>query len=298
MMSFQIRSSIAAAIVLAGLTAGEAVAQPGGFLSGTDIQFNAGQSVQPIFDGWTRNADGSYQLHFGYLNRNYVEEIHVPVGPDNMLEPAGPDRGQPTYFYTRFNRRLFSVTVPRDFGKGEVVWTLKTNGRTEKAVGWLQPEWEIEGSAGSEKTKNVAPAITVAPPTAPVALSAKLPLTAKVSDDGLPKPGKPRVGGNSENPPAFRPDSKHTPPVNVPTVQRTRPVRLQGLSVAWRVWRGPGAVTFEPATLPVKDGQAATTATFSKPGEYVLRAIANDSAATTVQDIKVVVTDGAASSGP
>jgi hypothetical protein len=296
-MSFQTRSVIAVAVALVGLAAGEATAQPGGLLSGTDIQFNSGQSVQPIFDGWTRNADGSYQLHFGYLNRNYVEELHVPVGADNTVEPAGPDRGQPTYFYTRFNRRLFSVTVPRDFGKGEIVWTLKTNGKTEKAVGWLQAEWEIEGSAGTEKTKNVAPAITVAAPAAPVTLSTKLPLTAKVTDDGLPPPGKARVGGTSENPPAFRPDSKHTPPVNVPSVQRAPRSRIPGLSVAWRVWRGPAGVTFEPAALAVKDGQASTTATFKKPGEYVLRAIANDSAATTIQDIKVVVT-AVSSSGP
>ena len=75
-------------------------AQPRGVASvpefSSDILFNSGQPVQPIFEGWTRNADGSYQFHFGYLNRNHVEEIHVPVGAGNSMQPDGPDHGQPT----------------------------------------------------------------------------------------------------------------------------------------------------------------------------------------------------------
>jgi hypothetical protein len=69
---------------------------------------------------------------------------------------------------------------------------------------------------------------------------------------------------------------------------------VTGLSVAWLVWRGPAAVNFEPAVVPVKDGRAVVNATFSKPGEYVLRARATDSVATTVRDIKVVVSDSGA----
>src|SRR5262245_30829254 len=147
-----------------------------------EIQFNSGQSVQPIFDGWTKNPDGSYELHFGYLNRNYVEHVHAPLGPDNMVEPGGPDRGQPTFFYPRFNHRMFSVTVPRDFGtKREIVWTLKTHGATLRAVAWLQPEWEIELYPGAARpgadSKNVPPTITVDPPSSPVRLADRLALT-------------------------------------------------------------------------------------------------------------------------
>ena len=46
-------------------------------------RFDRGQDVQPIFEGWTRNNDGSYLFHFGYLNRNYREQPSVEVGPDN-----------------------------------------------------------------------------------------------------------------------------------------------------------------------------------------------------------------------
>ncbi len=39
----------------------------------------------------------------------------IPVGPNNNIEPGGPDRGQPTFFYTRTNRNLFTVNVPKDW---------------------------------------------------------------------------------------------------------------------------------------------------------------------------------------
>lgn len=290
--------------LLVGLAAHDARAQPPGVDSvpefSTEIAFNSGQSVQPIFEGWTRKQDGSYLFHFGYLNRNYVEHIHVPVGAGNSIEPAGPDRGQPSYFYPRFNRLLFSVSVPADFGNRELVWTLTVHGRTERAIGWLKTEWEIDALAGAAGlpsgggSRNVAPEITV---TAPPSLTApgSVKLIAGVTDDGLPPPRKPRVGGTSENPPAFRfPDGgAPTAPVNVPQARpRPRP-RLQGLSVSWLVWRGPGHVTFQPQASEVADGQTVTVATFQKPGEYVVRAVASDSQATTPYDVKVVVGDPA-----
>jgi hypothetical protein len=269
-----------------------------------EIQYNSGQTVQPIFDGWTRNPDGSYELHFGYLNRNYVEQLHVPIGPENAVEPGGTDRGQPTFFYRRFNHRVFSVTVPRDFGKkDEVVWTLTTQGKTERAVGWLQPEWEIEefpGAARDPKNTepNQAPAITVAAATS-ATVSAPLTLTADVTDDGLPKPRKPRTGGTSENPPTFRlPPGSPGAPTNVPSITAPPRPRINALSVTWVVFRGPAAVEFEPAALAVKDGKAVVTATFTKPGEYVVRASANDTAMTTTRDIKVTVTDTRPQSRP
>ena len=58
--------------------------------------------------------------------------------------PGGPDRGQPTYFYPRRNRFHFKVRVPADFGKKELVWTLTTQGQTEKAYATLIPEYIID----------------------------------------------------------------------------------------------------------------------------------------------------------
>lgn len=290
-LSFLIVTFVASA--LAGAQSRE------GLLSG-NIKYNSGQSVQPIFEGWTRDADGSYQLYFGYLNRNHVEEVLVPVGPDNKIEPGGPDRGQPTYFYTRFNRQLFSVTVPADWGKKEVVWTLVVHGQSERAVGWLRPDWEIApphsgvGSGrGGESAKNRPPTLTVEA-AARVAVTAPLTLTATVTDDGLPPArGRGGRGGASANrPPAFdNPDFKATPPVNVPQVERPAPPRVEGrLQLSWFVWRGPAAVTFAPPAASADAGPAVVSASFSRPGEYVLRARVTDSAATTLRDVKVVVT--------
>ena len=297
-MSTNGRRLTQAVMVLLLLGASEARAQPRDVLLGGGIKFNSGQNVQPIFDGWSRNPDGSFALHFGYMNRNYVEELHVPIGPENMVEPAGPDRGQPTYFYTRFNRMAFSVTVPRDFGlKREVVWTVTVRGRTEQAVGWLQAEWEIDPAnprgADETATKNKPPTIAVESP-APLALPARLTLTARVADDGLPAPGKKKVGGQSENPPGFRfPGPISSAPVNVPQVEPPARPRVTGLSVAWIVYRGPAGAVFEPAVAAPKDGQAVVTATFSKPGEYVLRARATDTILNAFQDVKVTVRDSA-----
>jgi hypothetical protein len=277
-------------------------AQADGLLSG-NIKYNSGQTVQPIFEGWTKNADGSYQFFFGYLNRNHVEELAIPVGADNRIEPGGPDRGQPAYFYTRFNRQLFSVTVPADWGKKELIWTLVTRGKLERAVAWLRPDWEIAPPGRSGDAKNQPPAMTLAAPdlkagpgTSPrTALSAPLTLTATITDDGLPVPRPPargaRGGGNANRPPAFdNSEFKATTPVNVPQVERpVRPRATGRLPVEWFVWRGPAGVSFNPPAAGADAGPAVVTASFSTPGEYVLRARASDSAATSVQDIKVIV---------
>jgi hypothetical protein len=53
-----------------------------------------------------------------------------------------------------------------------------------------------------------------------VSVPGPLTLTARVTDDGLPPPAKPRVGGNSENPPTFRPEAAATAPINLPQIQR------------------------------------------------------------------------------
>ena len=49
--------------------------------------------MSPAFEGWERDADGTRYFVFGYMNRNWEEEIDVPVGPDNNIEPGGPDHG-------------------------------------------------------------------------------------------------------------------------------------------------------------------------------------------------------------
>ena len=77
-------------------------------------KFNSGQDIQPYFEGWIKNADGSFDMVFGYFNRNWQEELAIPAGPDNLVEPGGPDRGQPTYFLPRRQGWVYRVRVPRE----------------------------------------------------------------------------------------------------------------------------------------------------------------------------------------
>src|SRR5256885_1967133 len=93
-------------------------------------KFKSGQDVVPYFEGWIHNKDGSFDLVFGYFNRNWEEELAIPAGADNIVEPGGPDRAQPTYFLARRQGWVYRVRVPSDFGKGVVTWTIRANGKT------------------------------------------------------------------------------------------------------------------------------------------------------------------------
>src|SRR3989442_15855709 len=114
------------------------------------IRHNSGQNVVPVFEGWERNPDGTFNLLFGYMNRNYAEEPEIPIGPDNNFSPGPADQGQATHFYPRRQQFMFKVKVPADFGKTELVWTLTRNGQTEKAYGTLMMEEQITDVVISE----------------------------------------------------------------------------------------------------------------------------------------------------
>ena len=60
---------------------------------GTQESFSSGQNIAPVYEGWEQGADGSFTLVFGYFNRNWEEEIDLPVGADNTIDPADPIRG-------------------------------------------------------------------------------------------------------------------------------------------------------------------------------------------------------------
>lgn len=266
-----------------------------------NFKFNSGQSVQPAFEGWSKNPDGSFNLHFGYLNRNWVQELSIPVGPNNSIEPGGPDRGQPTFFYTRTQRNLFTVVVPKDWGKKELVWTLTANGKTEKAFGWLQPEWEIDPAGGAatggqtspELVGNKPPSIDIAPP-ATVTVGQQVALSANVTDDGIPKPAapkKPAVG--QETPPGLVATSDT--PTNLPDLAPSRGNAggaggVRGPFLTWQIFRGPANAEFESRNIQVKDGKAPSVVRFTTPGEYVLLGRASDRVLFTDKQVKITVT--------
>src|SRR5206468_2165957 len=103
-----------------------------------------GQSITPSFEGWFQNPDGTFSMSFGYLNRNFKEELDIPVGPNNKIEPGPDDQGQPTHFNTRRHTGVFTVIVPKDFGTKKLTWTITAHGQTISIPGHLRPEWKID----------------------------------------------------------------------------------------------------------------------------------------------------------
>jgi hypothetical protein len=266
------------AAVLALSAASSSAAQtPTGIRDWDDgIKYTRGQNIVPVFEGWVANPDGTFSLIFGFWNRNWEETVFIPIGPDNRIEPGGPDRGQPTVFTPRRGKNLFEIVVPKDFGKQEVVWTINTRGKTEKAFGALVNQevltrrmvmaggsLSINAAAGNddvgdEADPNKPPSVTINP-VPPVAVPGPATLVAAVSDDGL----------------------------GVARGREARPVR-----VAWSLYRGPTFVAFERSdeTLSPTGGKATTTVRFKAPGTYVLRATATDSGGLAInKDVTVVV---------
>ena len=99
--------------------------------------YRKGQYIEPAYEGWEENADGSFSFIFGYQNENWEEELDVAVGENNFFSPGLEDRGQPTHFLPRRNRFTFKVQVPADWGDKELTWTVTANGVTRVAFATL-----------------------------------------------------------------------------------------------------------------------------------------------------------------
>lgn len=250
----------------AGLTAAAAAAllaaAPNAFAQPTMAPTRAsGQTVTPAFEGWYKNADGTFSLSFGYFNRNAKETLDVPVGANNFFTPGPADRGQPAHFEPRRHWGVFAVVVPKALALGEkVTWTLIVRGDTMRIPGHMRANWQIdalEGEAGSNRPPLVRFAADgpegsgpggIAGPGTTAKVGAPLELKVWVSDDGRTR-GSVAGSGRGSAP-----------------------------QLRWFKHSGPGEVTFaNAAPRPTGDaGLATTTATFSAPGDYVLRVRAND----------------------
>jgi hypothetical protein len=223
-----------------------------------DPSHDTGQSVTGGFEGWFQNSDGSYSLLVGYLNRNNKETLEIPVGPNNHIDPGGPDMGQPTTFLPRRQWGVFTIKVPKDFGEKKLTWTITANGHTTTIPLNLNPLWVVTPykDAGIGNTPPVlkfepgGQSFTGPPMGMAKTFDAKtkdpLPLTVWITDDMVRPPEAAPRGG-------------------------------RGLAVVWSKFRGPGAVTFANVRPNVEaDGKTSTTATFAAPGEYIIRGQAND----------------------
>ena len=231
-----------------------------------------GASVTGAFEGWFYNRDGSRSFLIGYYNRNSQQELDIPIGPNNRIEPGGPDMGQPTHFLPGRQWGMFAVPAPKDFKPTDsYIWTLTANGETASIPLRLLPDYVM--SPFSEiSVGNTPPVIgfeqngrTVQGPLASIAaapartasVSAPLALTIWANDD-----------------------MKYTSGTGAPMSTPRPPV-----SVRWSKYRGPGTVTFDKARPEVEklsageggfSGKAVTNVKFGEAGDYTLHVTAND----------------------
>ena len=296
-----------------------------------ELMFLRGEIVSPAYEGWWPNDDGSFTLFFGYMNTNWEQEFEVPIGPDNYftltepgglddleqeaLDPAVADQGQPEHFYPRRNPFLFTVRAPGDFGDKEWVWTLTTQGKTNRAYGLLSTDYRIDpqvmstevggnfGSLDDRLRTHLSPELEVeGDKHRSVRTGEPLTLVAFANDP--------------DNFPARREDRGRLPETleELYTVPRTgTPGAAPGLRFSWIVYRGPARhVSFAPLQMktwmdtrvwsnspwsppqripePPADGLWVAEVTFEEPGEYVLRAVASDGSAFTYENVIVTVT--------
>ena len=237
----------------------------------------SGESVAPMFNGWIRNADGSVEMIFGFANQNREAVVDIPLGANNFIEPAQFDGVQPTHFpvYQRpgfvglQERGIFSVVVPAEMADTEVVWTLTSGGKTWSVPG-RATSTAYEMSAGDRALGTLKPAIRFSE-NGPVS-------------DGMEGVYAPRI------------NAKVGEPVNLTAYIQDRGVRAQypenekmyySLGTYWVTHQGPTAAKFSKQTISGRErdragGEGArgdnnpweevtTEATFSEPGDYVIR---------------------------
>jgi hypothetical protein len=207
------------------------------------------------------------------MNRNWEEEIDVPVGPANGFSPGDLDRGQPTRFLPRRNRFIFRVKVPPAFAASdELIWTLTTNGRTEKAWATLRVDYKLDdvvkasetgalgaGSSSPEIRANKPPIVTVVgEKTLRAKVGEPLTLTAIVTDDGVPKSRSgqalPSAAARNRSQEGGSGEGESTAPRRNPLLlppARVTVGKNVGLHHAYYVYRGTGAVAFSPSQIKV-----------------------------------------------
>src|SRR5262245_51124629 len=105
-------------------------------------QFGAG--ITGSYEGWFKNDDGSFSFLVGYLNRNRAQEVDVPIGPNNRIEPGGPDLGQPTHFLPGRHVGMFVVIVPKEFTlQQRLTWTITVNGQSNSVPFRLHNDYNV-----------------------------------------------------------------------------------------------------------------------------------------------------------
>lgn len=229
---------------------------------------DSGQSVIGALEGWYQNKDGTYSFLVGYFNRNKLQATDIAVGPNNRIEPGGPDRGQPTHFNPGRGWGLFTITVPKEFGRQTLTWTLTTGGQTTTLPMSLDPLWNVE-------------------PFSEIGMGNTPPILS--FDEGGPTVQGPNPRSESLTAKAGVPLKLDTWLLDdAKTFPGAKPPSTPAATVTWTKFRGTGEVKFskdkpEVELTPARAskehpfaGKATTEVTFSQPGDYILNVTLND----------------------
>ena len=255
----------AAGFIAGGVFASSQIALP-------EPRKGSGASVTGAFEGWYYRDAGSRAFLVGYYNRNSQQELDVPIGPNNRIDPAGPDMGQPTHFLPGRQWGMFSVPVPKDFAPtGQYVWTIVANGQTTSIPLRLKADY-IMSPFEEIAVHNTPPIIRFEPNGAPIHGPIATVAAAASRTASLVAPMGLTVWATD--------DMKYTSGTNAPMTTPRSPVALR-----WSKYRGAGAVTFDKVRPEVEklasgegmfNGNATTTVKFSEAGDYLLHLTAND----------------------
>ena len=252
-----------------GLRIGVVLAMLAPTLGAQQLSYTKGQNISPAYEGFEVAGDGTKYFLFGYMNRNWVEEIDVPVGPENGFNVGGADQGQPTHFLPRRNRFVFRVKVPAGFTeKDELVWTLTTHGKTEKAYATLRPDYVVDdvvkasetgalgaGTSSPEVRGNHPPTVHIQEiKSRTVKVGEPLTVVSDVKDDGIPKRRLPNAATLAAAQRRLADDPALAALIRNPSMSPPSRITVGknlGLHVSWFVYRGPAgaSVTFDPPQI-------------------------------------------------
>jgi hypothetical protein len=269
-----------------------------------------GEAIYPALEGWGPDKNGDNVILLGYYNRNKTQELDIPLGPDNRIEPGGPDYGQPTHFYAGRQHGIFAIKVPKDFGTQKLTWTLTANGQPTSITFWLNPPYWVnffkhpangneppvirlqrDGPTMTGPASGIAQMLTgtVGKPVTLTLWASDVPTQVNEGEEALAARNRASnaARGNQDavaiiNGQVIGGAGGTTAAGATPRDARSA-ANQPDITVNWRRHRGPGEVTFAQPRIPLVTKhdpkmvlEATTTATFSMPGDYIIRAQVND----------------------
>ncbi len=263
-----------------------------------DIQVGPANSFSP------GNPDQGQPTHFLPRRNRFVFRVKVPAG------------------WTEKEELIWTITSPN--GKTEKAWaSLRLDYKVDDVVKASETGALGAGSSSPEIRANKPPVVKIqGSKTVTAKVGQPLSVAALVTDDGVPKFRGAGLAGAAVSNRGSRPADAVTAGTDAaPRANRAMqpPARATvgknvGLHISWFVYRAPSnaPVTFDPFQIKAwedtraganspwaplwtppempKDGIIPAKITFSQPGTYIIRGLADDGALTGFEDVTVTVT--------